>query len=312
MSIVVRNLVKTFGETRAVNGVDFEIPGPGIVGLIGPNGAGKTTTLRMLTSFLKPTAGTVRIAGFDTVDFSRQVRQQLGYLPESTAIYPDARVSEFLSFRAKLKNVQRRKRAGEIQRCLQACGIANLSRRITGRLSHGQRRRVALADALLNDPSVLILDEPTAGLDPLQVRQFRGLVSELAVDHTVLLSTHILAEAEEICGRVLVMSQGRLVDDIDLSVPTEHGSCRLEVAGTAESIHKTLLAIEGVLTVEQTLRGDNWHGFELRYRAADDVRPRVAEICIKRGWPIRELSGSRPELEARFVRAVFSEPREAA
>jgi len=312
MSIVARNLVKSFGETRAVNGVGFEIPGPGIVGLIGPNGAGKTTTLRMLTSFLNPTTGSVRIAGFDTVNCSRQVRRQLGYLPESTALYPDARVGEFLSFRAKLKNVPRRTRMGEIERCLHACGITNLRHRIIGRLSNGQRRRVALADTLLSDPAVLILDEPTAGLDPLQVRQFRGLVSELAADHTVLLSTHVLAEAEAICSRVLVMSQGCLVDDVDLGGHGEYHHCRLEVSGAAELIHAALLTIDGVLAVDQTTCGDAWQRFELRCLKDHDVRPRVAEICFQRGWPIRELSRSLPELESRFVRAVFSEPRKAA
>ncbi|QDU44979.1 putative ABC transporter ATP-binding protein YxlF [Symmachiella dynata] len=312
MSIVVRNLVKSFGETRAVNGIDFEIPGPRIVGLIGPNGAGKTTTLRMLTTFLAPTHGSVCIAGFDTVDRAQEARRQIGYLPESTAIYPDARVSEFLAFRAKLKNVPRRSRGGEIDRCLHACGIVNLRQRIIGRLSHGQRRRVALADALLSDPTVLILDEPTAGLDPLQVRQFRGLVAELAAEHTVLLSTHVLAEAQAICGRVLVMSQGRIVDDVDLGTGTEFHHCRLEVSGTAEVIRAALLTIDSVIAVEQSTSGDHWQRFELRCGKDHDVRPRVAEICVEQGWPIRELSSSLPELETRFVRAVFSEPRKAA
>lgn len=312
MSIVARNLVKTFGETRAVDGIDFEIPGSGIVGLIGSNGAGKTTTLRMLTTFLAPTRGSVCIAGFDTVHSSLQARRQLGYLPESTAIYPDARVGEFLAFRARIKNVPRRTRVAEIDRCLHACGIVNLRHRIIGRLSNGQRRRVALADTLLNDPTVLILDEPTAGLDPLQVRQFRGLVAELAAEHTVLLSTHVLAEAQAICGRVLVMSQGRIVDDVDLGAGTEFRYCRLEVSGTAEVIHAALLTINGVLTVEQSACGDQWQRFELRCGKDHDVRPRVAEICFEHRWPIRELSSSLPELETRFVRALFSEPRKAA
>ncbi len=312
MSIVVRHLVKTFGETRAIGGIGFEIPGPGVVGLIGPNGAGKTTTLRMLTSFLAPTAGTLQVAGFDTQTQAREVRRRVGFLAESNAVYPDARVGEYLAFRAKLKRVPRRNRAAEIDRCLQACGLSGFRQRIIGRLSHGQRRRVALADALLNNPPVLILDEPTAGLDPLQVRQFRGLLAEMASEHTILLSTHVLAEAEAVCSRVLVLSRGQLVDDVQLAASVGHRSCRLEVAGPRELIHAALLTIDGILSVELSSADGDWQAFELLHRADIDVRPRLADFCMHRGWAIRELSAARPALEARFVRAMFSEPSKAA
>lgn len=312
MSIVVRNLVKTFGETAAVNGIGFEIPGPGVVGLIGPNGAGKTTTLRILTSYLQPTGGTACVAGFDTCTASRQVRRYLGYLPESTSLYPDARVLEFLTFRSKLKRVPWRQRRKEIERCLEICGVTGLSRRIIGRLSHGQRRRVALAETLLRDPPVLILDEPTAGLDPLQVRQFRLLLADLAAAHTVLLSTHVLAEAEAMCSRVLVMAGGRLVDDIDLERPDQQGLCCVEVCGPADIVCAALQTIAGVLAVQSSSLEHQWHRFELRYAANVDVRPEVATVCAQRGWPIRELSHARPSLETRFVRAIFSDARKAA
>ncbi|MGE5194584.1 MAG: ABC transporter ATP-binding protein [Deltaproteobacteria bacterium] len=217
MSIVVRNLCKAFGSLRAVDNVGFEIVSPGIVGLIGPNGAGKSTILRILATFLAPTAGYAAVAGCDCVTDAGRVRQSIGYLPESLPGQPDVRVEEYLSFRAQLKGVSRRDRRAELDRCLEACQLTAVRRRLIGRLSQGFRRRVGLADALLARPRVLILDEPTIGLDPLQVRHTRELLTDLGNACTILLSTHLLAEAEGLCRRVLVLMRGRLVSDMDLA-----------------------------------------------------------------------------------------------
>ncbi len=217
MSIVVRNLCKTFGPLRAVDNVSFEIPAPGITGLIGPNGAGKSTILRILATFLAPTSGNAAVAGFDCVAQSASVRHAIGYLPESLPAQNEARVEEYLSFRAQLKGISRRERRAEIERCLTNCQLTAVRRRLIGRLSQGFRRRVGLADALLARPRVLLLDEPTIGLDPLQVRHTRELLIGLAESCTVLLSTHLLAEAEGLCQRVLVLVQGRLVSDLNMA-----------------------------------------------------------------------------------------------
>jgi ABC-2 type transport system ATP-binding protein len=217
MSIVVRNLCKSFGPQRAVDNVSFAIPSSGITGLIGPNGAGKSTILRILATFLAPTAGSASVAGCDCVADAGGVRQSIGYLPESLPAQNEARVEEYLSYRAQLKGVARRGRRAEIDRSLAACQLHSVRRRLIGRLSQGFRRRVGLADALLGRPRVLLLDEPTIGLDPLQVRHTRELLTGLAESCTVLLSTHLLAEAEGLCHRVLMLMQGRLISDVDLA-----------------------------------------------------------------------------------------------
>jgi ABC-2 type transport system ATP-binding protein len=217
MSIVVRGLCRHFGPLRAVDNVSFEIPSGGIVGLIGSNGAGKSTILRILSTFLAPAAGEAFVAGFDCVAEAARVRQSIGYLPESLPTISDVRVEEYLCFRAQLKGVARRDRRSEIDRVLAACQLTAVRRRLIGRLSQGFRRRVGLADALLGRPRVLILDEPTIGLDPLQVRNTRDLLADFARDGTILLSTHLLAEAEAICHRMLVLMQGRLVSDVNMA-----------------------------------------------------------------------------------------------
>lgn len=216
MSIIVRNLVCAFGKLRAVDGVSFEIDSGGVVGLIGPNGAGKTTLLRVLTTYLESTGGTAFVGGFDCRFEPREVRRRIGYLPETAPSSPHARISEYLRFRAALKGISRKRRAVEIARVLEFCELQDAKHRLIGRLSSGFRRRVAIADTLLGDPPVLILDEPTIGLDPLQVVRFRETLRELAEQRTILLSTHILAEAEAVCSRVLMLNGGRLAGDVNL------------------------------------------------------------------------------------------------
>jgi ABC-2 type transport system ATP-binding protein len=230
LSIVVRELCRDFGALRAVSNVSFDIPPGTIVGLIGPNGAGKSTILRILATFLRATSGDVAVAGIDARLDPAGVRQAIGYLPENPPGHNEARVDEYLSFRAHLKGIPRDTRRREVDRCLEACDLAAVRRRIIGRLSQGFRRRVGLADALLARPQVLILDEPTIGLDPLQVRRSRELLFELAHESTILVSTHLLAEAQELCQRVLVLVHGRLVSDMrigDLSGSLEDYFVRL-------------------------------------------------------------------------------------
>src|SRR5215210_3031419 len=212
-AIRVDNLVKKYGPVLAVDHIHFQVPPGELVGFLGPNGAGKTTTMRILTTFLPATSGVATVCGFDVMNDSMKVRENIGYLPESVPLYPEMRVEEYLTYRAKLKNVDRSVRRARVEQCLEKCRVKEVRRRLLGTLSKGYRQRVGLADALVADPKVLILDEPTSGLDPLQIRETLNTIKGLAGTHTVLLSTHILSEVELVCGRVIIISKGQIKFD---------------------------------------------------------------------------------------------------
>ena len=203
--ITASHLSKTFPGRIAVNDITFEVGHSEVVGFLGPNGSGKTTTMRILAGYLPASAGTVRVAGYDVTKYPMEVRKRIGYLPENCPLYPDMRVDEYLHFRAALKGVPRGKRIGRVGEVKELCGLNDSGRRIIGQLSKGYRQRVGLAEALVHDPELLILDEPTIGLDPNQIRQVRTLIQELGRRHTILLSTHILSEVEATCRRVLII-----------------------------------------------------------------------------------------------------------
>ncbi|HVY25226.1 MAG TPA: ABC transporter ATP-binding protein [Polyangiaceae bacterium] len=209
--IEVQGLTKDYGTVIAVRDVSFSVGRGEVVGFLGPNGAGKSTTLRILAGFLGATSGKVTIGGFDIAERSLEARAQLGYMPEAAPLYPELRVREYLEFRARLKRVPRGKRRAQVAKALERAHVTDMAETTIGHLSKGYRQRVGLADALVADPPLLILDEPTAGLDPNQVREVRALIQELSSDHTVLLSTHILSEVEATCQRALVIDRGRLV-----------------------------------------------------------------------------------------------------
>src|SRR2546421_5716521 len=208
--IQVDDLTKYFGPILAVNQINFAVAQGEIVGFLGPNGAGKTTTMRILTTYLPATSGIARIAGYDVMTESLEVRRKIGYLPESVPLYPEMRVEEYLNYRSKLKGVERAQRTPRIDYCLERCRIREVRRRLMGTLSRGYRQRVGLADAMLHDPPILIMDEPTSGLDPIQIRETLALIRELGENHTILLSTHILSEVEAVCERVIIIHSGRI------------------------------------------------------------------------------------------------------
>ncbi len=215
--IEVSNLVKRFGAVLAVDDVIFQVPANAIVGFLGANGAGKTTTMRMLAGLLSPTSGTARIAGYDCLSDSLEVCKILGYMPETVALYGDMRVGEFLKYVAAMRGVGMRERKAAVEAAMDHCQITNMRRRLVGTLSKGYRQRVGLAQALVAKPKVVILDEPTIGLDPAQIKETRQMIRSLAQSCTVLLSTHILSEVEQICSRVLIISSGRLLADDSLA-----------------------------------------------------------------------------------------------
>ena len=250
MMIDAQHLTKTFGSRTAVDDLSFQVEQGDVVGFLGPNGAGKTTTIRMLTGFLPPTRGTATIAGYDIRKHSKHVRQAIGYMPESVPLYDDMRVTEYLRFRGKIKGLRGHLLSARVQDVLEQCGLTEMRRRIIKALSKGYRQRVGLADALLHEPELLILDEPTNGLDPNQIRAIRGLIKDLAQERTVMISTHILSEVEMMCNRVVIIDRGQVkASDRPENLVNElrsTGSVILETQATAADVITPLKSLDHV------------------------------------------------------------------
>ncbi|WP_435016573.1 ABC transporter ATP-binding protein [Tundrisphaera sp. TA3] len=302
--IDVERLSKSYHATRAVDGLTFRVGTGEIVGLLGPNGAGKTTTMRMLTTFLAPTSGRAVLAGHDVLDDPLGVRRRVGYLPESVPLYGEMRVREYLDFRARLKDVPRSKRRSAIDHVLDRCQVRDVERRTLGHLSKGYRQRVGLADAMVHDPDILVLDEPTAGLDPIQIREVRDLIRELGDRHTILLSTHIMSEVEAVCGRVLMIVGGRLAIDEKLDQIDDGTTVVLEARGPAAAIRKAIEKVDRVRKVAVIEQDEGLVRMEVQGRDGADVREAVAACVVRGGWGLAMLDQKRSTLEERFVRAV--------
>lgn len=300
-------LCKYYGPVKAVDGISFDVAAGEIVGVLGPNGAGKSTTLRILTSYLSATSGTASVSGFDVMTQSDDVRRQIGYLPQSVPIYPEMRVNEYLDYRAKLKGVARNIRSSRIDSCLERCRCREVRRRLVGTLSNGYRQRVGMADALLHDPPILILDEPTAGLDPLQILETRNTIRNLAGQHTVLLSTHILSEVEETCARVIIINRGRIGLDAKLAELGDDASVlHLEVRGPTQEISKTLKAMDGIESIKHHAVADGVVAFELQVKRGHDLREAVYRVISRESsWSLRKLDQQRRKLEDHFVDVVL-------
>ncbi len=306
--ISVTNLTRRFSGFRAVDGISFEIERGEVVGFLGVNGAGKTTTLRMLTGYLPATSGAISVCGFDVLRQSLEVRRRIGYLPESVPLYREHRVSEMLGFQARLHGIARGDRKARIASALERVGITDRSEHLIGKLSKGLRQRVGIAMALLPEPEVLILDEPTSGLDPLQRIEVRGLISELAQEHTVIFSSHILPEVEAVCPRVLIIHKGRIAADGSPEELVRQGGSanhvRLEaVVPDAEEALRLLGSLPGVSTVKDCGREGIHRTFEVA--CEEDLREDVGAVAAMRGWALRELSWRQPSLEQIFSRVAF-------
>ena len=303
--IQVDNLSKYFGPVQAVDQISFQVSQGEIVGFLGPNGAGKTTTMRILTTFLPATSGVARVAGFDVMKESLDVRRNIGFLPESVPLYAEMRVEEYLNYRAKLKNVDRKTRPGRLDYCLDRCRIREVRRRLLGTLSKGYRQRVGLADAMLHDPKILIMDEPTSGLDPIQIRETLNLIRELGQKHTILLSTHILSEVEAVCQRVIIISSGRIGLDSKLAdLSTDSAVITIEVRGPADQVANVLKTTEGVDRVTSHPIGDGLVNFEIRTHQDRDLRESLSQRIAKNGWAMRRLDLRRRTLEDHFIDVV--------
>jgi len=250
-AIDIQHLTKRYDTTTAVSDVSFAVQPGEIMGFLGPNGAGKTTTLRILTGLLAPTAGSVHIDGLDVATHSLDVRRRIGYLPENVSLYPEMRVQEYLSYRARIKGVGRSARAGRLDEVMSRCAVGDVRRHLIGRLSKGYRQRVALADCLLAHPTILILDEPTVGLDPHQIRQTRHLITELGKTATILLSTHILPEVEMVCQRVTIIDQGRIVavdtpENLRRQLTRGAPSVHVELRGAPSATEAAIAQLQGI------------------------------------------------------------------
>lgn len=316
--ILVREITKSFGALRAVDRVSFELPGGQIAGLLGPNGAGKSTTIRMITGSLAPDAGSVLIAGIDPAQDPARARAQIGYLPESAPLYPEMSVAGYLRYRARLWGISGKDLARAVERSMDRCRVSDVARRRIGHLSKGYRQRVGLAAALVHDPSVLILDEPTNGLDPSQIRSARSLIRELAQDKTMLLCSHILPEVEKTCDRVLVMAGGKVRADgtPETLLATAGGPVRYTVelrtnpsAGPEHAL-RALASVPGAASAELDAHqpDDHARGWTraVVHAAPDaqDLREPIAGALEDRGLFVRELTRVTPSLEAFFVRLI--------
>jgi ABC-2 type transport system ATP-binding protein len=306
--IQVDNLTKFFGPILAVDRISFQVAQGEIVGFLGPNGAGKTTTMRILTTYLPATSGIARVAGHDVMTESMEVRRNIGYLPESVPLYQEMRVEEYLHYRAKLKGVERKARQQRIDYCLDRCRIREVRRRLNGSLSKGYRQRVGLADAMVHDPAILILDEPTAGLDPLQIKETLALIRELGERHTILLSTHILSEVEDVCRRVIIINVGRIGLDRNLDqLSTEAAVILLEVRGPSEQVANVLRTTDGVAQVTAQPMSDGITGFEIRTHHDRDLREALCQRITRNGWTLRRLDLRRRKLEDHFLDVIMRE-----
>jgi ABC-2 type transport system ATP-binding protein len=314
--ITVNGLTKRYAHTTAVDQISFEVGKGEIVGFLGPNGAGKTTTMRMLTCFLTPTHGTATVAGYDILEQPMEVKKRIGYLPETPPVYPEMRVGEYLSFVGQLKGLPSSDLGARVDYACERCAVADVRNKLIGKLSKGYRQRVGLAQAIIHNPDVLILDEPTAGLDPKQINETRDLIKSLAGDHTIILSTHILPEVSQTCEKVIIISKGKIVatDSVtNLQQRARSGeSVIVEVAGRNGSldpaaVQRKLEQIAGVSRVIPKADGQNRTIFEVEATKERAVRGDVARAVVEAGWDLNELRPSALSLEEIFLQLTGTE-----
>ncbi|MBI5489457.1 MAG: ATP-binding cassette domain-containing protein [Deltaproteobacteria bacterium] len=309
--VTATDVTKYYGLLRAVDGISFELHKGEVLGFLGPNGAGKTTTMKMLTCYLAPSAGSVKVKGYDVSEDPLRVRSFLGYLPENAPLYPDMTVMGFLRFCAEIRGIGGRERDRRVSRAAEQCGIENRMKDPIAVLSKGLRQRVGLAQAILPDPEMLILDEPTSGLDPVQIVEIRNIIRELGKTKTVILSTHILSEVELTCTRAIIVNDGKVVADADLDELREgagqgrvyHIDVGRDGAGTDSERAGVLRELPGVEKVETAPRSpdDPWR-YLVHAKGDEDLRPKLFQLAVDRKWPLVELHRDISTLEQVFIR----------
>ncbi|MGH7309051.1 MAG: ATP-binding cassette domain-containing protein [Candidatus Rokuibacteriota bacterium] len=309
--IEVQSLTKHYGPVAAIREVSFAVASGEIVGFLGPNGAGKSTTMRILACFMPASSGTARVAGYDVFRESLEVRKRIGYLPESVPLYSDMRVAAYLDFVAEVKGVGRSERRRRVAEAMERCLIGDQQNRLIGRLSKGYRQRVGLAQAIISDPQVLILDEPTIGLDPKQITEIRALIKSFAGDHTVILSTHILPEVSMVCSGVIIINKGAIVAQgpIDTLVAQFFPTFRVEVeiAGPPVAVKDGMRRIPGVVDVREQGLVDGRVSYVVESARGRDVRSEIFQLAAQQKWSLHELRRVGMTLEEVFIRVVAGE-----
>ncbi|MBI5281094.1 MAG: ABC transporter ATP-binding protein [Candidatus Solibacter usitatus] len=313
--IKVDALTKRYDRTVAVNDISFEVPKGQIVGFLGPNGAGKTTTMRILTCFMPPTEGSASVAGFDVLKSPMEVKKRIGYLPENPPVYPEMEVEEYLSFVGRLKGISSADLPARVSEVAERCAVADVRKKLISKLSKGYRQRVGLAQAIIHNPDVLILDEPTAGLDPKQIHETRDLIRSLAGVHTIILSTHILPEVEQTCDHVVIISRGKVVakDSVQNLTSRLRGqeAVAVEVSGgAAAAIQQRLEQLAGVARVVPRENRHEAHTFEVESLPGQNVRAGLARAVVEAGWDLHELRPVAMSLEEVFLELTASEQKE--
>lgn len=310
--IEVERVSKVYNGRKAVDEISFKVEKGEILGFLGPNGAGKTTTMRILTCYMPSTEGTARIGGYDVFEESIEVRKRIGYLPENPPLYPEMAVQSYLNFVAKIKGVRSGQRKSQVGEAIEKCNLGDVRNRIIGRLSKGYKQRVGLAQALLNNPEVLFLDEPTLGLDPKQIQEVRSLIKGLASAHTVVLSTHILPEVSMTCNRVVIINKGKVVA-MDTPEGLAHqmkGAERvsLTVDGPMEAVRDKLQSVDGVLSVQAKQESsDSQATYTVECKLDNDLRRVLAEAVVTQGWGLLDLRGISMSLEDVFINLITKE-----
>jgi ABC-2 type transport system ATP-binding protein len=314
LMIEVENLTKRYAGHTAVSGISFTVTRGEIVGLLGPNGAGKSTTMRILSGFLPGTSGSVRVAGYDVFSESAEARRRIGYMPENNPLHLDMRVCEYLKFRARIKGLGWKRSRGRVDTVLQQCGLTDVRKKIIGQLSKGYRQRVGLADALVNEPDLIILDEPTIGLDPHQIRAVRQLIKSLAKSHTVLISTHILPEAEMTCNRMLIMYEGKILaaDTPENLQRVMSGNNQIvaEIAAPEMELQECWAQMPEIEQFNVSAAEGEYFRCALTPRDGMDLRPQIFALARERGWYLRELTRNRHSLEDIYVQVTSPEEEE--
>ena len=319
--IKVEGLTKRYARNIAVDNISFEVEKGQIVGFLGPNGAGKTTTMRVLTCFMPPTSGSASVAGFDVQQNPMEVKRRIGYLPETPPLYPDMEVVEYLDFVGRIKGIPAAELSKRIAEVAEKCAVADVRKKLIGKLSKGYRQRVGLAQAILHNPDVLILDEPTSGLDPHQIIETRDLIKGLAGDHTIILSTHILPEVEQICEKVIIIAKGKVVatDSVQNLTSRLRGSESVALEVIAEDGHalppNVQLRLEQVAGVSRVIHKESKDGrlhFTVESLEGRHIRPALARAVVESGWNLNELHGIALSLEEIFLELTASHKPEAA
>ncbi len=313
--IEVQHLTKRYGPFTAVDDVSFRVEQGEILGFLGPNGAGKTTTMRVLTGYMPPSGGKALVAGYDVFNEPIEAKRRTGYLPETPPLYPDMTVREYLLFVARIKGVPRTERKSRVATVMERTRVADMAERHCGKLSKGYRQRVGLAQAILHNPEVLILDEPTAGLDPKQIIETRQLIKQLAGDHTIILSTHILPEVSQTCQRVVIINKGRVVavDSPENLTARLRGSETMfvQVDAPGADVAGALTTIPGVTRVAASSLSGSATGYEVDSDSGRDIRRELASTIVTRGWGLLELRPMRMSLEEIFLHLTTEEAAQA-